>query len=64
MIELAGQLRSSMVFPMHYFSTFSLQRFIAGMEGSFETVLVPQNEIVVSLKTLPQKPQVVVLPPY
>jgi L-ascorbate metabolism protein UlaG (beta-lactamase superfamily) len=64
MIELAGQLRSSMVFPMHYFSTFSLQRFIAGMEGSFETVLLPQNEIVVSLKTLPQNPQVVVLPPY
>jgi len=64
MIELAGQLRSSMVFPMHYFSTFSLQRFLAGMEGGFETVLLPRNEITVSVKTLPQKPQVVVLPPF
>jgi L-ascorbate metabolism protein UlaG (beta-lactamase superfamily) len=62
MIELAGQLRSSMIFPMHYFSTFSLQRFLNGMTG-FETIIHPQDNIVVSLKTLPASPQVVVLPP-
>jgi L-ascorbate metabolism protein UlaG (beta-lactamase superfamily) len=62
MIELAGQLRSSMVFPMHYFSSFSLQRFLSGMTG-FETLIHPQDNIVVSLKTLPAAPQVVVLPP-
>lgn len=64
MIELAQQLRTSIVFPMHYFSTFSLQRFVAGMQGRFEPVLLPENSLVVSLKTLPQTPQVLVLPPF
>ncbi len=64
MIELAQQLRTSMVFPMHYFSTFSLQRFIAGMEGRFEPLLLAENDMTVSLKTLPQRPQVVVLSPF
>jgi L-ascorbate metabolism protein UlaG (beta-lactamase superfamily) len=62
MIELAQQLRSSMVFPMHYWSNFSLQRFMAGMTG-FEPRILPESSITVSLKTLPARPQVVVLPP-
>ncbi len=44
MIELAGQLRSSMIVPMHWFSTFSLQRFVAGMEGKFETRLAQRKQ--------------------
>ncbi len=64
MIELAQQLRTSMVFPMHYFSTFSLQRFMEGMKDRFEPVIHPENSMVVSLKTLPQSPQVVVLSPF
>ena len=63
MIELAGQLRSSMILPMHWFSTSSLQRFVAGMEGKFETRMVNESFVTVSLKTLPPSPQVVVLPP-
>lgn len=63
MIELAGQLRSSVVVPMHWFSTFSLERFVSGMQGKFETLVMPSNSMTVSLKTLPASPQVVVLPP-
>jgi L-ascorbate metabolism protein UlaG (beta-lactamase superfamily) len=64
MIELAGQLRASMVIPMHFFSTFTLQRFVAGMAEKFETVMASGNSIKVSLKTLPERPQVMVLSPY
>lgn len=63
MIELAGQLRSSMVVPMHWFSTYSLERFVAGMEGKFQTQIMPSSSMTMSLKTLPATPQVVVLPP-
>lgn len=64
MIKLAGQLRSSMVIPMHFFSTYTLQRFIAGMAGKFETVMADGSSTKVSLKTLPARPQVMVLSPY
>lgn len=64
MIELAEQVRSSMVIPMHYFSTFTLQRFVAGMSEKFETQVAQSNTVTVSLKTLPQSPTVMVLSPY
>jgi L-ascorbate metabolism protein UlaG (beta-lactamase superfamily) len=64
MIELAGQLRSSMVIPMHFFSTFSLQRFLAGMEDSFAISLPDSRSIIVSLASLPEQPTVVVLSPF
>jgi L-ascorbate metabolism protein UlaG (beta-lactamase superfamily) len=64
MIELAGQLRSSMVIPMHFFSTFSLQRFLAGMEGDFAIVVPGARQIRVSLGALPERPTVTVLSPF
>ncbi|MCB1451126.1 MAG: MBL fold metallo-hydrolase [Nitratireductor sp.] len=64
MIELAGQLRSSIVIPMHYFSTFSLQRFIAGMQDKFALQVEPGTSTRVSLADLPSSPQVRVLSAY
>ena len=64
MIELAGQLRSSIVIPMHYFSTFSLQRFIAGMQEAFSLQVEPGTSTTVSLANLPQRPEVRVHSPY
>ncbi len=64
MIELAQQLRSSMVIPMHFFSSFTLQRFMAGMAESFEPVSEGSNSVTVSLRTLPARPQLRVLSPY
>lgn len=63
MIELAQQLRSSIVVPMHFFSTFSLQRFLSGMQSDFSVSIKDGNEMIVSLRTLPQSPEVAVLLP-
>ncbi|MEM7462583.1 MAG: MBL fold metallo-hydrolase [Pseudomonadota bacterium] len=64
MIELAGQVRSSIVIPMHYFSEFSLQRFLAGMQDGFETEITGSRSMTVSLATLPSSPTVKVLQPF
>lgn len=64
MIELAQQLRSSIVIPMHFFSTFSLQRFLAGMEDHFAISVAGARDMTVSLRTLPQSPTVSVLLPF
>jgi hypothetical protein len=49
---------------MHYFSSFTLNRFLARMRQDFdvETSMIPQ--VVVSKTTLPAKPKVLVLPGY
>ncbi|MFZ1812856.1 MAG: MBL fold metallo-hydrolase [Rhizobiaceae bacterium] len=64
MIELAGQLRSSIVIPMHWFSTYTLQRFLSGMQERFSINLMPERTTTVSLETLPDRPEVRVLPAY
>lgn len=64
MIEIAQMLRSSVIFPMHFFSSFSLQRFLAGMQAQFTIDQPGSNTTTVSLTTLPQTPSVRVLLPY
>jgi L-ascorbate metabolism protein UlaG (beta-lactamase superfamily) len=64
MIELAKQLRSSIVIPMHYFSAFSLQRFLVGMESDFAIDITGKRSVSVSLASLPQTRTVVVLQPF
>lgn len=64
MIELSQQLRSSIVIPMHFFSTFSLQRFLEGVRGDFEVEMAGSDEMTVSLRSLPDRPTVSVLNPF
>ena len=64
MIEIAQMLRSSVIFPMHFFSSFSLQRFLAGMQAQFTIDQPGSNTTTVSLTALPQTPSVRVLLPY
>lgn len=64
MIEIAQMLRSSIIIPMHFFSSFSLQRFIEGMRGQFTIDETGTNTTTVSLTSLPQSPSVRVLLPY
>ena len=63
MIRVLKRLRSSVVIPMHWFGSNSLERFLAGMEDEFliERPGVPSIEI--GLRTLPDRPTVVVLEP-
>jgi len=62
MVEVLKALRARLILPMHYFNPFTLQRFLARLGDEFpvETAQVPT--IVVSQRTLPTEPKVLVLP--
>jgi L-ascorbate metabolism protein UlaG (beta-lactamase superfamily) len=64
--DMAGvvkRLRSSVVIPMHWFSTDSLQQFLAEMSGDFAVVETGGPEITLSLRDLPGSPTILVLDP-
>ena len=63
MISVVKRLKSSIVIPMHWFSTFSLDQFVAGMADEFAIDIPGGSSIEVSLRTLPDRPTVVVLRP-
>ncbi len=63
MIEVLQRLKSSVVIPMHWFSGFALQAFVEGMAGEFDIDRRDSSDIIVSLRTLPSRPTVVVLRP-
>ena len=63
MIRLLKRLRSSVVIPMHWWAGGSLERFLAGMGEDFEIDTRFAPSIEVSLRTLPDRPTVVVLAP-
>lgn len=62
MLEVLQALKAPLMIPMHYFSTFTLNRFLARVETSFDVVRNEVPTVVVSRTTLPTKPQVLVLP--
>lgn len=61
-IEVLKSLRAPLIIPMHYFSSFTLNRFLEAARGAFEVVTQPLPTIKISRATLPRKPQVLVLP--
>ena len=61
MIEVLQDLRASLVIPMHYFGSQSLQIFLAGMIDAFAIEVVANSTIDVSLRSLPEQPTVLVL---
>lgn len=63
MIDVLERLRSSVVLPMHWFSAAGLGRFLEGVEGTFDIDMRGTSDIEVSLRTLPERPTVVVLRP-
>lgn len=63
MIEVLGRLKSSIIIPMHWFSDFSLDRFLVDIRDEFPVERDGVSELVVSLRTLPDRPTVVVLEP-
>ena len=63
MIRVLTRLRSSVVIPMHWFSEYSLQRFLEGMENDFAVRRPGESALEVSLRGLPPRPTVVVLEP-
>ncbi len=62
MIEVLRAIKAPLMIPMHYFSSFTLERFIARVRDAFEIEQSTQQSIVVSRATLPPKQKVLVLP--
>jgi len=63
MMNVLRRLRASVVFPMHWFTDSTLERFLAGMEGEFAITRPGTSEIEVSLRSLSDRPTIVVLRP-
>jgi L-ascorbate metabolism protein UlaG (beta-lactamase superfamily) len=61
MVEVLGAIKAQLMIPMHYFSTFTLQRFIDRVKGKYDIEYGETSSLIVSRATLPQKPKVVVL---
>ena len=63
MVEVLAALKAPLMIPMHYFSTYSLQRFLDVARAEIlEVEMSEMPSIVVSKTTLPAKPKVLVLP--
>jgi L-ascorbate metabolism protein UlaG (beta-lactamase superfamily) len=62
MIEVLVSLKAPLMIPMHYFSTYTLNRFMERLSKDWdvETSVVPS--VVLSKHTLPAKPKLLVLP--
>lgn len=62
MIEVLQALRARLILPMHYFSSFTLNRFLDRIRTDYPVEMAPDATIVVSQPTLPSQPKVMVLP--
>ena len=62
-VEMLGRLRSSVVIPMHWFGRGTLEAFVEQMEPDFAIDRPGVNVLEVSLRSLPDRPTVVVLEP-
>lgn len=63
MMNVLRRLKARIVIPMHWFADGSLGRFLAGMEGDFDIIETGGSEITVSLRSLPDRPTIMVLRP-
>lgn len=63
MAAVADRLRSSILLPMHYWQQESLRTFLSMLQSEFEIDVRSQPGLEVSLRSLPEKPTVIVLPP-
>ncbi|WP_298843029.1 MBL fold metallo-hydrolase [uncultured Roseobacter sp.] len=63
MTRVLKRLRSSVVIPMHWFSLFALDEFLAGMSDEFAVVEVGGPSLEMSLDRLPSRPTIMVLRP-
>jgi L-ascorbate metabolism protein UlaG (beta-lactamase superfamily) len=62
MMEVLTALKSPLMIPMHYFSTFTLHRFLERAKQSWDVEIAEVPSMVVSKTSLPAKPKVTVLP--
>jgi L-ascorbate metabolism protein UlaG (beta-lactamase superfamily) len=62
MVEVLEGLKAPLMIPMHYFSVFTLNRFLDRMREKFDVEISDTPSVVISKTALPGKPKVLVLP--
>jgi L-ascorbate metabolism protein UlaG (beta-lactamase superfamily) len=64
MIEVLQSLKAPLMIPMHYFSTYTLHRFLERVRQDWTVEMSEIPSMVVSKTSLPATPKVTVLPGY
>ena len=62
MMEVLQALKAPLMIPMHYFSAFTLERFLDRARASWEVSVNETPSILLSRANLPKDPKVLVLP--
>jgi len=62
MVEVLQALKAPLIIPMHYFSAYTLERFLARMRQIWEVQVAEVPSVVLAKTSLPPKPEVLVLP--
>ncbi len=62
MVEVLHALKAPLMIPMHYFSSYTLSRFLDRVRQEWEIEVNGVPSVVVSKTSLPAKPKVLVLP--
>jgi L-ascorbate metabolism protein UlaG (beta-lactamase superfamily) len=62
MIEVLSAIKAPLIIPMHFFSTYGLDRFLDRLGSKYPVDYNETPSMVVSRATLPPTPKVVVLP--
>lgn len=64
MVETLKVLKARLILPMHYFGAATLNRFLTNLGEEFDVEISSVPEVMVSVRTLPEQPKVLVLPGY
>jgi L-ascorbate metabolism protein UlaG (beta-lactamase superfamily) len=64
MVEVLEALKPSVMVPMHYFSTFTLQRFVSRIQEKYQVEYAETPSVVISRAALPPKAKLLVLQGY
>jgi L-ascorbate metabolism protein UlaG (beta-lactamase superfamily) len=62
MAEVLTSLKAPVMIPMHYFSTFTLNRLLSHMQEKYAIDINGSPSILISKATLPATPKILVLP--
>jgi L-ascorbate metabolism protein UlaG (beta-lactamase superfamily) len=62
MIEVLKALKAPLMVPMHYFSSYTLERFLTRVRQEWDIELSETPSVVLSKAMLPEKPKLLVLP--
>jgi L-ascorbate metabolism protein UlaG (beta-lactamase superfamily) len=62
MLEVIKALKAPLMIPMHYFSSYTLNRFLDRARSDYDVEIADTPSVVLSKATLPSKPKFLVLP--